>query len=57
VSYPWAGYRIGALLEPTSSAVGVSIDGGWFELKYLADHLNTNQAHRMGMSLVAHYLW
>lgn len=57
VSYAWAGYRIGALLEPTSSAVGVSIDGGWFELKYLADHLNTNQAHRMGMSLVAHYLW
>lgn len=46
-----------AHLEPQTQAAGISIEQKYFNVKYMADHWNSNRAKRQSALLSAQYFW
>lgn len=57
IAYQYKTWQTRFLIEPQTHALGVEVKNSYMYLRWLADDLNTNQAHRLGLSLGAYKVW
>ncbi len=57
VGYQPSTWQTVMLWEPQTRALGIEINHQHLQLRWLADSLNTNQAHRLSLSLASQFAW
>lgn len=57
VGYTRAAWQGSLAYEPKTHAVDLRVQGKYAGLRWMADSLNSDNAHRLGLSLYTHYRW
>lgn len=57
IAYQYKTWQTRFLVEPQTNSLGIQVKNPYVYLRWLADDLNTNQAHRLGLSLGIYKVW